>query len=103
LLSRYVEWVRQSEVEFRQLFADNDVISPAAVIGVEAPLWSETLRSLDNIEFMAFPRMAAIAELGRSPWSTHDWTSFRARLGSYGPRWEQQGVDFYHSPQIDWS
>ncbi|MEU4243441.1 PIN domain-containing protein [Actinoplanes sp. NPDC026619] len=26
LLSRYVEWVRQSEVEFRQLFADNDVI-----------------------------------------------------------------------------
>jgi rRNA-processing protein FCF1 len=26
LLSRYVEWVRQSEVEFRQMFADTEVI-----------------------------------------------------------------------------
>ncbi|WP_246595001.1 beta-N-acetylhexosaminidase [Actinoplanes auranticolor] len=75
----------------------------SAVLGVEAPLWSETLRSLDDIEFMAFPRLPAIAELGWSPASTHDWESFRARLAAYGPRWTARGVDFYPSPQIDWS
>ena len=75
----------------------------SAVIGVEAPLWSETLRSLDDIEFLAFPRLPAIAELGWSPAATHDWASFRARLGAYGPRWVFQGVDFYRSPQVDWS
>ncbi|HEV8569126.1 MAG TPA: family 20 glycosylhydrolase, partial [Actinoplanes sp.] len=78
-------------------------VPESAVLGVEAPLWSETLRKLDDIEFMAFPRLAAIAELGWSPVATHDWASFRARLGAYGPRWTLQGVDFYPSPQVDWS
>ena len=73
-----------------------------AVIGVEAPLWSETLRNLDHIEFMAFPRLPAIAELGWSPAATHDWDSFASRLGAYGPRWELRDVDFYRSPQITW-
>ena len=27
----------------------------------------------------------------------------RTRLGSYGPRWDAQGVNFYRSPQIAWS
>jgi hexosaminidase len=76
-------------------------VPSTAVLGVEAPLWSETLRDLDDIEFMAFPRLAAIAELGWSP--ARDWTSFRTRLGAYGPRWVAQGVDFYRSSQIDWS
>jgi hexosaminidase len=78
-------------------------VPESAVLGVEAPLWSETLRSLDDIEFMAFPRLPAIAELGWSPASTHGWTSFRARLGAYGPRWTLQGVNFYRSPQVAWS
>ncbi|MEU4214415.1 beta-N-acetylhexosaminidase [Actinoplanes sp. NPDC026623] len=73
-----------------------------AVIGVEAPLWSETLRNLDDIEFMAFPRLPAIAELGWSPAATHDWASFSSRLGAYGPRWTLRGVDFYPSPQVTW-
>ena len=76
-------------------------VPESAVLGVEAPLWSETLRSLDDIEFMAFPRLAAIAELG---WSARrDWASFRTRIGAYGPRWTARDVDFHRSPQIDWA
>jgi hexosaminidase len=78
-------------------------VGEAAILGVEAPLWSETLRSLADIEYMAFPRLAAIAELGWSPAATHDWASFRARLGAYGARWRLAGVNFYPSPQVDWS
>ncbi|MCX4387816.1 beta-N-acetylhexosaminidase [Micromonospora peucetia] len=74
-----------------------------AVLGVEAPLWSETLRSLDDIEYMAFPRLPAIAELGWSTAASHDWESFRARLGQQAPRWRLQEVDFYPSPQVPWS
>lgn len=76
-------------------------VPESAVLGVEAPLWSETLRSIEDIEFMAFPRLAAIAELGWSP--SRDWESFRTRLGAYGPRWTARGVGFYPSPQIDWA
>ncbi|PRY28961.1 beta-N-acetylhexosaminidase [Pseudosporangium ferrugineum] len=78
-------------------------VGESAILGVEAPLWSETLRSLDDIEFMAFPRLAGIAELGWSPASTHDWASFSARLGAYGPRWTLRDVNFYPSPQITWA
>ena len=73
-----------------------------AIFGVEAPLWSETLRELDDIEFMAFPRLPAIAEIGWSPRSRHDWQSFSTRLAEQDPRWKFQGIDFYRSPQIDW-
>ncbi|MFC7530925.1 beta-N-acetylhexosaminidase [Actinoplanes sp. GCM10030250] len=76
-------------------------VPESAVLGVEAPLWSETLRDLDDIEFLAFPRLAALAELGWSP--ARDWESFRTRIGAYGPRWTYRGVDFYPSPQIAWA
>lgn len=77
-------------------------VPESAVLGVEAPLWSETLEISDHIEFMAFPRLPGIAELGWSPWSTHDWASYRERLAAQAPRWEALGIDFYRSPQIDW-
>jgi hexosaminidase len=77
-------------------------VPESAVLGVEAPLWSETLENSDHIEFMAFPRLPVLAELGWSPWSTHDWESMRARLAAEAPRWEAMGIDFYRSPKIDW-
>jgi hexosaminidase len=78
-------------------------VPTSAVLGVEGPLWTETIVTLDNIEFMAFPRLPALAELGWSPWSTHSWTAFRQRLGAQGPRWTVMGVDFYRSPQVPWA
>jgi hexosaminidase len=77
-------------------------VPASAILGVEAPLWTETIVTEDHIEFMAFPRLPAIAELGWSPWSTHDWNRFRTRLGSHGPRWTTMGIDFYRSPQVPW-
>ncbi|GAB3841190.1 beta-N-acetylhexosaminidase [Dactylosporangium cerinum] len=80
-----------------------DGVGEPAVLGVEAPLWSETLNSYADVEYMAFPRLAALAEVAWSPWSTHDWDAFARRLATHGPRWEAQQVNFYRSPQIPWS
>jgi hexosaminidase len=78
-------------------------VQERSIIGLEAPLWSETLENSDHIEFMAFPRLPAYAELGWSPWSTHDWNNFRQRLATQGPRWTVQGIDFYRSTRIPWA
>jgi hexosaminidase len=78
-------------------------VSDSSVFGVEAPLWTETIVTLSDIEYMAFPRLPAIAELGWSTASTHDWNAFRLRLGSQGPRWTAQGINFYRSPQVPWA
>ncbi|MGA5886465.1 beta-N-acetylhexosaminidase [Streptomyces cellulosae] len=77
-------------------------VPESAVRGVEAPLWTETLDEAGELEFMAFPRLPGIAELGWSPAETHDWESYRSRLAAQGPRWEALGVNFYRSPQVAW-
>ncbi len=77
-------------------------VSASSVRGVEAPLWTETIETIADIEYMAFPRLPAIAELGWSPTSTHDFTAFTARLGAQGPRWHVMGINYYHSTQVSW-
>jgi hexosaminidase len=66
---------------------------PAAILGVEAPVWTETMSTLADIEYMSFPRLPTLAELAWSPWSTHDWDRFRVRLGAQGPLWSQLGIN----------
>jgi hexosaminidase len=78
-------------------------VGETAVAGVEAPLWSETLRNLDHIEYMTVPRLPGIAELGWSTKASHNWTTYRARPGMFGTRWSKQGIDYYRSPQVSWS
>ncbi|MFI1095253.1 family 20 glycosylhydrolase [Streptomyces sp. NPDC020917] len=73
-----------------------------AVYGVEAPLWTETVRTGADLDYLAFPRLPGIAELGWSPAATHDWDAYRVRLAAQGPRWQQLGIGFYRSPQVDW-
>ncbi|MGK5544511.1 beta-N-acetylhexosaminidase [Streptomyces sp. URMC 127] len=73
-----------------------------AVAGVEAPLWTETLTTSAQLEYMAFPRLPGIAELGWSPPATHDWPSYRERLAAQAPRWDALGIAYYRSPQVQW-
>jgi hexosaminidase len=74
----------------------------SAVLGVEAPLWSETTATMRDVEFLVMPRLAAIAEVAWSPSAQHDWISFRARLGGQAPRWTALGINFYRSPEVPW-
>jgi hexosaminidase len=77
-------------------------VGEEVLLGVEAPLWSETLRSLADVQTMTYPRLPAIAEIGWSPRAAHDWESFRTRLARFAPRWRHQGIAFHPSPEIDW-
>ena len=74
---------------------------PAAILGVEAPLWSETVATMRDVEFLAMPRLAAIAEVGWSP--RRDWSDFRVRLGAQARRWTALGINFYRAPEIPWT
>jgi hexosaminidase len=73
-----------------------------AILGVEAPLWTETVANIRDLEFLAFPRLAALAEIAWSPAEHHNWEHFRLRLGGQAPRWTAIGINFYRSPDIPW-
>jgi hexosaminidase len=81
-------------------------IEDSDILGVEAPMWTETIRTLDDVDEMAFPRIAAAAEAGWSPATgTSDrrtWQSFRERVGALGPLWASLGIRFHASDEIPW-
>ena len=78
-------------------------ISGDAILGVEAALWTETVTSLADIDWLTFPRAAAAAEKAWSQAGASDWESFRTRLGAQGPLWRSEGIGFFESPEIPWN
>jgi hexosaminidase len=76
-------------------------LQEADILGIEAPLWTETVRSMHDIEYMSFPRMPGIAELGWSP-KGQDWEEYRQRLAAHGKQMESMGINYYKSPQVEW-
>jgi hexosaminidase len=78
-------------------------VPESAILGVEAPLWTETVGNIRDAEYLAFPRLAAIAEVGWSRMERRRWEEFRARLGLQAPRWSALGINFYRSPEIPWA
>ena len=72
------------------------------ILGLEAPLWTETNTTSADLESMAFPRIASIAELAWSPKGVSDWEHFRERLAGFGRRMDAAGINFYRSPDVDW-
>jgi len=77
-------------------------VAEGDVLGVEAPLWTETVCSRADVEFMALPRLLGIAEIGWSPAAGRFWEEYRHRLAAHGPRLEAMGRQFYRSPAVPW-
>jgi hexosaminidase len=77
-------------------------IPASAILGVEAPLWSETAANMRDVEWLAFPRLAAIAEIA---WSSGErqWAEFAGRLGAQAPRWTALGINFHRSANVPWT
>lgn len=72
-----------------------------SILGVEAPLWTETADSMEDLEWLAFPRLAGAAEIAWSPRLAKDWISYRRRVVSQYPRWDAMGINYYRSPLLE--
>ncbi|MDR6868959.1 hexosaminidase [Microbacterium resistens] len=79
-------------------------VPASAILGVEAPLWTETVHSLADADRLTFPRAAAHAEIA---WTSQDapertWDSFRTRVSGLAPAWKTAGIDFHPTEEIAW-
>ncbi len=72
------------------------------ILGMEAPLWSETISTRDALEYLAFPRLLGYSELSWSTQENRDWDNYKVRLGNQAPYLDRMDVKFYRSPLIDW-
>jgi len=100
-----LKWANMIEVDTAYMWDPEDFVpgvDKSAILGVEAPLWSETITTMDEIEFLAFPRLAAYAELAWTPKDQRSWDDFKVRLGKEQSRYDAMDIDFYKSPRIPW-
>jgi len=69
-----------------------DVGASTHVLGAQANLWSEHMRTGAMVERAAFPRLAALAEVLWSPRTALDWNGFVRRLPPQMARWRAHGI-----------
>ncbi|MEG1521461.1 MAG: glycoside hydrolase family 20 protein [Bacteroidales bacterium] len=69
----------------------------ALLKGIQASLWTEFCNSSEDVEYMIFPRLAALAEAAWIPASGKDWPGFLSRLDHLTGHWEQMGINYAHS------
>ncbi|MBD1259159.1 family 20 glycosylhydrolase [Maribacter polysiphoniae] len=72
------------------------------ILGVEAPLWSETISNIGELEYLAFPRIIGYSELSWTSKENRDWENYKVRLANQAPYLDRMNVKYYASPLIDW-
>lgn len=81
-------------------------VSEDEILGVAAPIWTETIATTVDLEFMAFPRLAAIAEIAWSPapagGGARDTEEFFGRVGRFGTLLDAIGVAYHRVPEVAW-
>ncbi|MBD0779157.1 beta-N-acetylhexosaminidase [Maribacter sp. ANRC-HE7] len=72
------------------------------ILGIEAPLWSETISNIGELEYLAFPRIIGYSELSWTSEENRDWENYKVRLANQAPYLDRMNVKYYASPLIDW-
>jgi hexosaminidase len=100
-----LDWAGRNEVNVSYEW-DPATFAPGVtegdIVGVEAPLWAETIRNLTAAQYLAMPRLPSVAEVAWTPQSLRRWDDFRRRVAAHAPRWRLLGINYYASPQIPW-
>jgi len=64
------------------------------ILGAQGQVWTEYMENPKNVEFMAFPRVAALAEVVWTPRERKDFADFMARLDTHGRRLDALDVNY---------
>jgi hexosaminidase len=99
------DWAARIEIDSSYLWSPSQFVKGIpheSILGIEAPLWTETITSMNEIEYMVFPRLAGIAEIAWSPEEGRTWDEYKTRLARHASRMKAMDIDFYESKQVTW-
>ncbi|MFC9595192.1 beta-N-acetylhexosaminidase [Streptomyces sp. NPDC056944] len=69
-------------------------LTDAQVLGTQGQLWTEYLPTPERVEYAAFPRLCALAEVAWSPPAGRDLGEFLGRLRTHLTRLDRMGVRY---------
>ena len=67
-------------------------VTDADILGIEAPLWTETVATREDLDYLLFPRLLGYAEIGWTPGERRDWGAYAKRLDVQRDWLRGQGV-----------
>jgi len=73
-----------------------DELQSDQVLGIQANIWTETVGSEKRLDFMIFPRMAALAEAAWTDSAMKDENSFNERLRADFLLYDKAGIYYYN-------
>lgn len=69
-------------------------VDPNLILGNQGNLWSEQLQTMRNVQYMTWPRAAAIAESSWSPKEKKDWNQFATKVEAHFAKWDAAGLKY---------
>ncbi|MDH4297259.1 MAG: family 20 glycosylhydrolase, partial [Cyclobacteriaceae bacterium] len=71
-----------------------DSTMSANVMGIEAAIWTEFITNQKRLEYMAYPRLSAVAEKAWTNEEELDWEAFQKRLSVQYLRYKKAGINY---------
>ena len=67
------------------------------ILGAQGNVWTEYMGNPEQVEYMVFPRISALAEVVWSPAKNRNWDDFTKRMEKQYQRFEQLGINYSKS------
>lgn len=67
------------------------------LLGIQGSLWTEFCNSPEDVEYLVFPRLLAVADMAWRPKGSQDWAGFIEALDDYIPEMEARGINYARS------
>jgi hexosaminidase len=71
------------------------------ILGLQANLWTEMMRTERRVEYMTFPRIAALAEVAWSPVERLSWNDFQRRLAPQLRRYDRLQITWARETALE--
>ena len=81
--------------EFNPIPLDLSEREAKHVLGAQGNVWTEYMKTPDHVEYMAFPRAIALAEVLWTPRRKHDFEDFKHRLEQHFQRLDYLQVNYF--------
>lgn len=73
----------------------------ALVKGGQGALWTERVATQDRVEWMLYPRLAALSEVFWTNASKRNWDDFYRRITDFYPVMRKMGINFYEDNALN--
>lgn len=90
-----LDWAGYIPVDVAYKWDPTDYAPKKLVLGLEAPLWTETISTQDQMDYMIYPRLIGYAEIGWTPKDKRNWEDYKERLSAQEDRLINEGVNYY--------